>query len=163
MLQTTLRDYSKKNVHLRKHELHQHVEAVRAEVRAGRVAEVLDDELECSRGAEEVVHGGLQPVLRAAVLPRAQLRVQAADVEQDRRLLEGDGLLGAGDAREAVVPLEEEAGLPVRGVEPPLHEVQLVVVLEQQRDPVPVPARCPHRLHQQSLEFLNFYINTASI
>ena len=77
---------------------------------------------------------------------------RTADVEEHARLLEGDGLLGARNAGEAVVPLEEEAGLPVRGVEPPLHEVQLVVVLEQQRDPVPVPARCPHRLHQQSVD-----------
>ena len=68
------------------HEQDEEFEDLRRQVHGRRVGEVVDDEAEDGGGAQEVVHRGVQALLRFPVLARPDLRVQRAQVEQHARL-----------------------------------------------------------------------------
>ena len=69
---------------------------------------LIETHLECSRRPEEVVDGVVEALLRGAVLPRADLRVEGGDVEEDGGLLEGHGPLAARHASQRVVPTKNK-------------------------------------------------------
>lgn len=86
------------------HEKDERLEHLRRQVHGRRVREVVHDEAEHGGGAEEAVDGVVQPVAGAALLARANLSVQRAQVEQDARLLESHRALGTRHARQRVEP-----------------------------------------------------------
>merc|ERR550519_2485419 len=132
------------------HQLDKHVEGGWFQVSTWRVGEVFQDVLKGASCSEEVVHGILEPFGGASVVPRPHLCVEPPNVEEDCSSLEGHSLLGARHSRERVIPLKVETTAPVRWEEPSLDKVKLVVILEEQSRPVPIPGWSPHGLPQVS-------------
>ena len=58
------------------------------------------------KSPQKVVNSRVEALLRGSVLAGADLRVEAADVEENARLLEGHSFLSAGNPGETVVPAD---------------------------------------------------------
>ena len=74
------------------------MQSLGTKVHGGGVCEVLVDVLEGAGGPEKVVDGGVEALLSAPVLPRPDLGVQSANVEQDGGFFKSDSSLATWDS-----------------------------------------------------------------